>query len=294
MTLKPVLIFLLMTSVSVAGAQTSDQPTAQDWVEACADWDKWDKPGPPFKLVGNSYYVGTCGIAAILITGNEGHILIDSGTEIGARIVQDNISRLGYNLNDVKILLHSHEHFDHVGGLASLQLLSGARLYASPAAATVLRTGIAGKGDPQAGALEPFAPARVDGEVEDGGRVVLGNLQLTALATPGHTPGALSWHWQSCEADQCVSLVYADSLSPVSAASYRFSEHPDYLQAYRQSLVSLAGLPCELLLTPHPSASRMRQRLSDQNTLRDDQACTDYAAAIEAKLAQRLLSEQSE
>lgn len=91
-------------------------PPQSDWVKSCTDWDEWDKPGPPFRIYGNSYYVGTCGISAILVTSDEGHVLIDGATEAGADIIATNIQSLGFSLRDVTILLHSHEHFDHVAG----------------------------------------------------------------------------------------------------------------------------------------------------------------------------------
>ncbi|AFV00127.1 subclass B3 metallo-beta-lactamase SAM-1 [Simiduia agarivorans] len=289
---KGLQFFLLaLLAMPMVGTQAQTAVTAEHWVDSCADWDAWDKPGPPFRVLGNTYYVGTCGIAAILITGDAGHVLIDSGTDRGAVIVRDNIARLGFSLSDVKILLHSHEHIDHVGGMASLQSLSGATLYASPAAAAVMRNGTAGEDDPQAGALASFPVARVGGLVNDGDQIALGNLRLTAYATPGHTPGALSWQWRACEEDRCTTLVYADSLSPVSAEGYRFNAHPEYLQAYRLGLATLADLECDLLLTPHPSASQMRQRLSERQSLAVPDACRQYATGISARLAQRLASE---
>ena len=124
---------------------------------ACEGSDDWDKPAPPVGVYGNTYYVGTCGISAILITSPQGHILIDSGTEAGAELVADNIRALGFRLTDVKYLLR-HEHHDHVGGMARLQRLTGAQIVASPAAASVLKTGAAGQGDPQAGTLKAFPP----------------------------------------------------------------------------------------------------------------------------------------
>ena len=105
---------------------TPPSPPASDWVNSCTDWDKWDKAGPPYQIYGNSYYVGTCGISAILITGADGHILIDGATEAGAEVIATNIRALGFSLQDVKLLLQSHEHFDHVGGFARLQGLIGA------------------------------------------------------------------------------------------------------------------------------------------------------------------------
>lgn len=265
-----------------------------EWVESCGDWDEWDKPGPPFRIFGNSYYVGTCGITAILVTGDSGHVLLDGGTEAGADMIAANIESLGFALKDVKLLLHSHEHFDHVAGLAKLQQLSGARLLASSEAAPVLRTGIAADDDPQAGMHEAFPAAQVDGILQEGEIVRLGELALTPIATPGHTPGALSWQWQSCEEDRCVALVYADSLSPISSDSYRFSANPTYVEAYRAGLRKLATLHCAILLTPHPSASNMRVRLSESEGLMDRSGCKSYAEAVSARLEKRITEEKTD
>src|SRR5687767_5418483 len=94
---------------TVTAAQM-DKLDRKAWAEACADWDEWEKPGPPYRIHGNTYYVGTCGISAILISGDDGHVLIDSGTDAGAALVAANIEALGFTLSDVKILLMSHEH----------------------------------------------------------------------------------------------------------------------------------------------------------------------------------------
>jgi metallo-beta-lactamase class B len=101
------------------------------WAAACKDWDEWDKPAPPVRIHANTYLVGTCGISAILITGDDGHVLIDSGTEAGAELVAANIRQLGFKLGDIRYLLISHEHIDHVGGIARLQQLTGATLVSS-------------------------------------------------------------------------------------------------------------------------------------------------------------------
>jgi metallo-beta-lactamase class B len=262
---------------------------------ACAgsnDPESWDRPAPPVRIHGNTYLVGTCGISAILITGDSGHILIDGGTERGADLIASNIRKLGFRLQDVKYLLHSHEHFDHVGGTARLQQLTGAQLIASPAAAKVFASGVSGPEDPQAGMHKPFPSVHVDRTVRDGEMVRLGNLALTAMATPGHTPGALSWHWGSCDGPICRRIVYADSLSPISSDTYRFSDHPEYLAAYRASLAKVAAVECDILLTPHPSASAMPERLG-RASLEDRDACRNYAAGIGKRLDERLAKEQS-
>jgi len=266
------------------------QTAGPAFARACKDWDDWDKPAPPVRIHANTYLVGTCGISSILITGTDGHILIDGGTEAGADLIAENIRRLGFNLRDVRILLHSHEHFDHVGGIARLQQLSGAQLFASAPAAKVFETGTAGAGDPQAGMHKPFPAAKVDRVIRDGETVRLGNLMLTAVATPGHTPGALSWHWVSCDGGVCRSIVYADSLSPVSRDNYRFSDHPDYVAAFRASIAKVAALDCEILVTPHPSASGMIKRMAARS-FDEENGCRNYAASLTKALDERLAKE---
>ena len=279
--------------------RVNEQPRAPiatagpQWAAACKDNDGWDSPAPPVRIHGNAYYVGTCGIAAILITDRAGHVLIDGGTEQGADLIADNIRQLGFNIRDVKYLLHSHEHFDHVGGTSKLQRLSGAMLVASAPAARVFSTGAAGAGDPQAGMHKPFAAATVGRIVGDGDDVRLGEMMLTALATPGHTPGALSWRWVSCDEGVCRTIVYADSLSPVSRDAYRFSDHAAYLAAYRASIARVADSRCEILVTPHPSASGLRERLARGETLLDENGCRDYAAKLTVNLDARLAKESA-
>jgi len=261
------------------------------WAAACKTDDGWDTPAPPVRIHGNTYLVGTCGISAILITGSAGHVLIDGGTEAGAEIIAANIRGLGFRLRDIKLLLHSHEHFDHVGGTARLKQLTGATLVASAPAARVFATGAAGAGDPQAGMHKPFPAASVGRLITDGEEVRLGDLTLTALATPGHTPGALSWRWVSCDGGVCRTIVYADSLSPVSRDDYRFSDHAAYLAAYRAAIAKVGASRCEILLTPHPSASAMPERIGRGETLLDEEGCRAYAAALTSSLDERLAKE---
>ena len=285
----PGLLALLLAGGSAA-AQEGAAPPASQWTAACEDWDEWDKPGPPFRIHGDTYYVGTCGIAAILVASPEGHVLIDTGTEPGAEAVLSNVQRLGFDPRDIAVLLTSHEHFDHVGGAALVQQRTGAKLYASASAAAVLSSGKASTDDPQAGMHDPMTPAAVSRVVAPGETVQVGPLRLTMIATPGHTSGAVSWQWRACEQEDCRSIVYADSLSPVSADDYRFSDHAAYLAAYRAGLDELAAQDCDILLTPHPSASGMRDRLA-AGDLTDPDSCKAYAAAIDARLDKRLATE---
>lgn len=264
------------------------------WALACKDSkdpDSWTKPAPPVRIHGNTYLVGTCGISSILIVGEQGNILIDGGPEPAADLIADNIRALGFRVQDTKYILMSHEHFDHVGGIARLQRLSGATVIASAPAAKVLETGTAGVDDPQAGMHKPFPAVSVGRVIGDNGELRLGNLMLTAIATPGHAPGALSWRWVSCDGGVCRAIVYADGLTPISRDDYRFNDHPAYVAAYRASIAKLAASPCEILLTPHPSASGMPDRLALGKPLFDADACKAYAASVTRLLDERLAKE---
>jgi metallo-beta-lactamase class B len=283
--------------IPLGHARVIEQPKAPietagpRWALACKDSDDWNKPAPPVRIHANSYLVGTCGISSILIVGDQGDILIDGGPETAADVIADNIRALGVKLTDIKFILHSHEHFDHVGGIAKLQRLSGATLVASAPAAKAFASGTPTPEDPQSGMNKPFPRASVGRVIGDNGEIRLGNLMLTAMATPGHTPGALSWRWVSCDGGVCRTIVYADSLTPVSRDDYRFSDHPAYLSAYRESIARIAASPCEILLTPHPGASATRERLALGKPLFDPEACKAYSASLAKQLDDRLAKE---
>lgn len=268
-------------------------PDPREWVAACAEWDEWDKPGPPFRLYGNTYYVGTCGISSLLVVSAEGHALIDSGTDEGAKIVLANIRALGFDPREVKVLLMSHEHFDHVGGMARLQAATGATIVTTPAAAAVLRSGKPGADDPQVGSGHPaFTP--VTGPIVTLDEIrsqLIGDTEFNPVPTPGHTPGALSWQWQECAQAACRSIVYVDSLNPISSEGYRFSDHPEYLADLRAGLVRVEALDCDIVIAPHPSAAKMRERLTGAAPLIDPNGCKAYVAAVRERLEQRLAKE---
>lgn len=270
------------------GEFLKDTPEAfRPFVITCDPWDDWDKPAEPFHIYGSTYYVGTCGIAAILVADPKGHVLIDSGTEAGAKVVLDNVRKLGFDPQDIVFLLHSHEHFDHVGGHARIVEETGASVVASVRSSAALASGLPHPEDPQYGTHDPMKPVLVSRILTPGETIEVGDTKLTPIATPGHSPGALSWAWQSCNAVDCKTIVYADSLSPVSSDDYRFSDHPVYLAAYIAGLERLGQLDCDILLTPHPSHSKMIERAAT-GTLEGGVSCADYTAGklrdIEARL----------
>ncbi len=259
--------------------------------------DDWNGAQKPFTIYGNTHYVGTAGISAVLITSPRGHILIDGATEKGGPVVADNIRALGYKLTDVKYILSSHAHHDHAGGIALLQKLSGATVLAGAANVETLRSGVTPEEDPQFGTLDKFPGAAGVRAVADGEVVKVGTLAVTAHGTPGHTPGGMSWTWQSCEAGRCEPMVYGDSLTAISRDGYRFGDHPELVATFRRSFARVRALPCGVLITAHPAINDLwgRQERAAQEghaAYVDNKACGALVDGARALLEKRLASEQ--
>jgi metallo-beta-lactamase class B len=287
---------LLCLAAILAAAFTSAQ--AQD-ATSCPKCEQWNVSQQPFQIYGNTYYVGVHGLSSILITSPGGDILIDGDLEESAPKILANIRTLGFRIEDVKLILNSHVHYDHAGGIAELRRLSGARVAGSPFTAHALESGHSSKDDPQYGILPPIRKVAGVQVLKDGQTVRVGPLALTAHFTPGHTPGGTTWTWQSCQKERCLNMVYADSLSPVSADSFRFSDsqtYPTVRQDFERSFAILNSLPCDILLTPHPDISDMWERLAkrdngDPDAFVDTTACSRFAATSRENLAKRLASE---
>jgi metallo-beta-lactamase class B len=267
---------------------------------SCANCVEWNKAEPPFRIFGNTYYVGTHGLSSVLITSPAGHVLIDGDLPQSAALIADSIRSLGFRLEDVKLIVNSHVHFDHAGGIAELQRRSGARVVASQWSADVLRKGGVGKGDPQYGTLPPIAAVKNVSVFLDGESLQVGEITITPHLTPGHTPGGTSWTWKSCKDAACYDMVYADSLNPISAPGFRFTKSRQYPQAiedFEKSFAFFEATPCDVLITAHPEVSGLWDRLSQTekgvkpDPLVDSGACRKLAEDGREKLRQRLASE---
>lgn len=274
-----------------APSTAAPAPTGKALAAACEGRDGWSDPAPPAKIHGNTYYVGTCGITAILIDAPGGLVLIDGATEEAAPGILANIRTLGFDPANVRYLLASHEHLDHVGGLKALQDATGASVLARKEAVATLTSGEPAVIDPQRGAIPPFRGVSVTRQLKDGEVLPIRDIRLTLHATPGHTPGSTSWTWRSCEGTDCRAIAYVDSLSAVSGDAYRFSDHPDYVAMMRATFAKVPSLPCDLLITPHPGASDLFARLAGEAPLIDANGCKTYAAAAAKRLDDRLAKE---
>jgi metallo-beta-lactamase class B len=288
---------LLALPACSAAAQAGDPLTRAYPAAACSSCAEWNEPTAPVRLHGNTYYVGTRGLAALLITSPEGHVLIDGGLPNSAPLILDNIRALGFHPGDIRLILNSHAHFDHSGGLAALQRASGARVAASGPSAPVLERGNSGRDDPQYGELLSFPAVANVRRFADGETLRVGPIAVTAHLTAGHTPGGTTWTWRSCDDAGCLDFVYADSQTPVSADGFRYSDsraYPTAVTDFERGYRTLEALSCDVLVTPHPSASRLWERLArGPEGLVDRDACKRYAANARQQLQRRLETERA-
>lgn len=284
---------LCLILVLLASSALAAPPDGAGLAKACATRDGWSDPAPPARLATNTWYVGTCGISVILVTSPRGHVLIDAGPPNAAPLVLANITALGFKPKDVKWLLFTHEHHDHVGALAALQQATGAQVAALASARAVVELGQPSADDPQLGTLEKLAPVTVARALNDGDTIELGGLSLTVHETPTHAPGSASWTWKDCDAKaSCRAIAYADSASTISSDTYRFVDHPDRMARVRVGLSRISALACDVLITPHPSASRLFERLSGAAPLVDAEACRAYAKTATERFDERLAKER--
>ncbi len=230
---------------------------------ACSACEEWNAPRAPFKVFGNTYFVGTQGLSSLLIATPQGLVLIDVALPQSAPAIAGNIEALGFRTAEVKYILTSHAHFDHLGGVRSMQRHTGATVLASASTADALRLGHPVAEDPQFG-TGPFDvfPAVTDGlrVMKDGETFELGGTTFTTVYTPGHTPGATTWTWKSCEGDRCLNMVYVDSLTAVSKDGYRFTGGNGaraIADTFRATIERVGQLPCDVLISTHPSATGM-------------------------------------
>jgi metallo-beta-lactamase class B len=224
---------ILAVAPSGAGAQATEE------------WRSWNRPVEPLRIAESLYYVGASDIASYLITTKDGHILIDGGFVETAPRIEANVAKLGFKLSDVKILLNTHAHFDHAGGLAELKTKSGAKLHASALEAPLLEAG--GKGDFRWADEGAYPPVTVDRRLADGDTVTLGGTTLTAHLTPGHTKGATTWTWKAGGLD--VVLI-----SSASILDYRFvgaESYPGIRADFERSFATFRELPARIFLAPH-------------------------------------------
>jgi metallo-beta-lactamase class B len=231
--------------------------------QAEAVWRSWNQPVAPFRIIGNIYYVGADEITSFLMVTPQGNILLDGGFVETAPQIEANIQKLGFRLEDVKVLLSSHAHFDHAGGLAELKRATGAKFYASTADAPLLERG--GHGDFSFGDRFTFPGVRPERLLEDGDTVSIGGTTMTAHLTPGHTKGCTTWTTTAEENRKSYPTIFVCSTSIPGHRLVNNPAYPNIAEDYAKTFRVLRSLPGDVFLATHGSffdLSGKRQALS--------------------------------
>ena len=257
----------------------------------------WSKPIRPYRVVGNIYYVGSEGLSAWLISSSEGHVLLDSGpSPAGAKLIEANIATLGFKLSDVKILINTHAHFDHAGGVAQLKADTGAKVWASRPDEPALEKG-QHFGDNTNG-LTPFAPVKVDKAFGDGQKLKLGETTLIAHLTPGHTIGCTSWTTQVIDRDRPLNVTFPCSASVADNVLVDNKTYRNIVTDYRTTFAMLKALPTDVMLPAHEEqgnllAKRKKMLSGDVNAFIDPGELARYATTSEQAFDKELARQES-
>jgi len=233
---------------AIPGAATAQDPPA------------WTRPIAPFPVIGAIDYVGTEGLAAYLIHTPAGAILIDATMEQNADLIARNIVARGVKLRDVKLILVSHAHFDHVGAAAALKRVTGAKLVAGAGDRAALDSGIP-PGETNYGVIR-FPAAHVDRAVSDGERITLGGITLRAVATPGHTPGCTSWAMRIPQRGRPLDILFACSVTVAGNRLIGNRAYPAIVRDFRASFGRLGKMHADVVLPFHPESVDLMRRVA--------------------------------
>jgi metallo-beta-lactamase class B len=227
---------------------------------ASPDPPEWTTPAKPFPIVSGIYYVGTKGLASYLFVSQGSAILMDGTLPKNAPLIERNIKALGFNLHQIKLLINSHAHLDHAGGLAQLKRDTGAPLYASAGDRWALEHG-AHDGDTLVRDYDwSFPPVHVDRVLHDGETVSAGALRLRATLTPGHTRGCTTWSTTVEERGRSLNVVIPCSISVAGNVLVHNRAYPGIAADYRRSFRRLAAMKADVVLTNHPELADVHGR----------------------------------
>jgi metallo-beta-lactamase class B len=221
----------------------------------------WTNPFPPFRIIGNVYYVGSQGLAAYLITTPQGNILINSNLDKSVPMIRESIEKLGFKFSDTRILLISHAHWDHCSGSAAVKELTGAKYMVMDADVPEIEAG--GKGNFQYGDVltSRYQPTKVDRVLHDGDEVRLGGTVLVAHLTPGHTKGTTTWTMKIADGGKTYDVVIVGS--PNVNDGYKLVNnalYPQIASDYEKMFRVLKSLPCDVFLGAHGNYYGMEEK----------------------------------
>ncbi|MBK8285630.1 MAG: subclass B3 metallo-beta-lactamase [Ahniella sp.] len=280
------------------GASLMAAPAVDLEPKQCDNCAEWNAPHEPIQLAPNTWYIGPRGLSVLMVRTPKGLVVFDGALPQSVPLIEANLKSLGHSLGDIKLILNSHAHYDHAGGLAALSRLSGAPVATRTLGAQALSRGNVDAADPQAafGADNAYPPVSNVKELGDSETIQFGGLTITAHDSTGHTPGSTSYSWRDCGEGVCVDMVYADSVTAVSAPEFRFSDDPARLVVFEATFKRLAELPCQVLVSTHPDFSGLFEKAAKAGGTErfiDPDSCRNYAATGRERLALRLKEEAS-
>jgi metallo-beta-lactamase class B len=295
------LALFALAAPAMLAAQSRDSIPAASPTPDCPPCAEWNAPHAPVRLFANTWFVGTDGLGAVLVTSPAGHVLIDAGLPESAPRILENIRAAGFRWQDVKLILNSHAHYDHAGGIALLQRVTGAAVAAHPWSARTIMAGRPLPDDPSLKSARAYPAARGVRTIAEGDTLRVGALALVAHFTGGHTPGGTSWSWRACEGGRCLDFVYADSQTPISDDDFLFTRSTTYrtgVADFEKGHATLERLSCDVIVTPHPGASDLWERVAAReqglaSALGDGEGCRRYVANARRALQQRLARERA-
>jgi len=276
-------------------AATAQAQTLKDLLAALLV--KWNTPTEPFRIIDNVYYVGTDGLASYLITSPQGHILVDTVMPESTSQIKASIEKLGFKVADIKYLLNTHAHIDHTGGFAEMKQASGAQMIAGEADKSLLEGGYYPGAKEET--LLQFPPVKVDRSVREGETVAIGNVTLTARATPGHSPGCTSWEFNVKDGDATRSVLIFCSGTVALNRLVGNPTYPGIVDDYKKTFARAKAMKVDVLLAPHPEMYKMqekRAKLADgvPNPFVNPGEFNDYAATLEKAFEDALAKQTAE
>ena len=259
----------------------------------------WTRPFPPFRIIGNIYWVGSYDLASYLMTTPDGHILMNTGVGDTAKQIKASVEQLGFNIADVKTLTATHGHFDHAAGMAELKRMTGARLIVSEEDKELLESG--GKADFRFGDTPAarFEPVRVDAVFKDSDTVSLGGTVLTAHHHPGHTKGATSFTLNVRENGKTYRVLIANmpTINPGVTVS-GMPMFPRIADAYASTFKAQKDMQLDVWLASHAAQFKLHEKYKpgdpfDPNRFVDPQGFKAAVAELEKKYQEQLARERS-
>jgi len=281
-------IFFIIVALTVLPAPTFSQYESMI--------KEWNQPFKPFQIIGNIYYVGTSSLACYIIKTKAGLILLDTALQESSPIVRANIESLGFKLKDIKIMVSSHAHFDHVAGHADMKAATGAKVYAMKGDVEIMESG----GQKGFHPIKPFyKPFKVDKTLKDGETVRLGEVTMTAHLTPGHTEGNTAWTMVTEENGKKYNVVFTCSLS--INPGVRMVNNPTWAgvrEAYAKSFQVMKSLPCDVFLGPHAPFFNMEEKVkrlgAQPNPFIDPEGLRNFVAMNEKNYYAQIQRERNE